>query len=57
MFMSFSAPAKLFFAAATLFLAVVAIGVYDSGFEPKAAIGLVLAGTLARLGFGARTIR
>lgn len=55
--MNFSAPAKLFFAAATLFLAVVAIGVYDSGFEPKAAIGLVLAGTLARLGLGARTIR
>lgn len=55
--MSLSAPSKLYLAAAVLFVGVVGIGVYDSGLEPKAAIGLVMAGTLVRLGLRARTTK
>jgi hypothetical protein len=56
MHMSLSAPSKLYLAAAGLFVGVVGIGLYDSGFEPKAAIGLAMAGALIRLGLRARTI-
>lgn len=55
--MNFSAPAKLYLAAAVLFVGVVGIGVYESGLEPKAAIGLIMAGALVRLGLRARTTK
>ena len=54
--MSLSAPSKLYLAAAGLFVGVVALGLYDRGFEPKAAIGLIMAGAMVRLGLRARTI-
>jgi hypothetical protein len=52
--MGFPAPSKLYFAAAALFLCVVAIGLSDSGFELRGAIGLSLAGFMVTLGLKAR---
>ena len=52
--MGFSAPAKLFFVAAALFLGVVALGLVNDGFEPKAVIGTAMAGALIRVGWNIR---
>ena len=54
--MSLSAQSKLYFVAAALFLAVVAIGLSDRGFELRAVWGVIMAGMLVALGLKARTV-
>jgi hypothetical protein len=51
--MGLSAPSKLYFAAALLFLSAVAIGLFASGFELKAIIGLAMTGLMVALGLKA----
>ena len=48
--MGFPAPSKLYFAAAALFLCVVAMGLIDSGFELRSIIGLAMAALMIALG-------
>ena len=52
--MGFSAPSKLWFAAAALFLVAVAIGLSEQGFELRSMLGLALAGVMVAFGFKAR---
>lgn len=52
--MGLSAPAKLFFIAAAMFVVVAAIGFIEGGIELKSIVGLVMAGALVTLGLKAR---
>lgn len=52
--MTFSAPSKLYFAAAALFIVAAAIGFFDAGVEVKTGAGLTMAGLMLALGLKAR---
>jgi len=54
--MGLSAQSKLYFVAAALFLAAVAIGLGDGGFELRAVLGVIMASALVWLGLKARTV-
>lgn len=54
--MDFSAPAKLYFIAAALFLGVVIIGLSEAGPEPKSIIGLMMAGLMVRFALKTRRV-
>jgi hypothetical protein len=51
--MGLSAPSKLYFAAALLFVATAAIGYWDTGLELKTGLGLIMACVMVRLGIKA----
>ena len=52
--MGLSAPAKLYFVAALLFVVTAAIGFFDRGVEIKTGAGLLMAAAMAALGLKTR---